>query len=349
MTARPMSHAVPRSCRGVSLIELMVAMVIGLVILAGTLVVYEKARDIYSANDQLARLQENARYAMNIIESDVRMANYWGLMSRSSFVENGSCSSSPSGITVSNSCGTQVACPSGIVNAEWVFDVDRYIAGLNDITSNNALKSATTTLSCKDASDGTSGTTVAGTDVLIVRRTGADVLTGSPAANTAYLATTRTSGTIFTGTVPTAYSSLGVTTPPRYEVRPFQTSVYYVSSNSTGSSGFPALRRKRLAAGSGSPQLLDQEMLPGIDDLQVLFGWDTIGADTRADVYLPPEIEPASGAIVSVQICMVARSEALDLSMNNSNYVDCKGNTVASDNHRRLLFSRTVQLRNLRR
>lgn len=337
---------------GVSLIELMVSLTIGLVILAGTLAVYSKARDIYSSNDAISRLQENARYALSIIESDLRMSNFWGLMSRSSFIENSACSSSPSGIAVSGTCASTVTCPSGAVTTDWAFDTDNYVDGLNNVIANVALKSATTTLSCnaKDGS-GSDGSTVAGSDVLVIRRASAALLapTATPVAKTAYIASTRTSGEIFTGTVPTAYSSLGVATPPRYEVRPFLTSVYYISQDSNSIAGFPSLHRKQLTAGSAGPQLTDQELLPGIEDLQVLFGWDTTGQDARADVYLPPGTKPGNGSVVAVQVCMVVRSETLDLAMQNANYVNCQGNSVASNNFRRLLVSRTVQLRNLRR
>jgi type IV pilus assembly protein PilW len=337
--------------RGVSLIELMVALTIGLVILAGTLAMYMKARDIYSSNDTVSRLQENARYAMNLIESDVRMANYWGLMSRSLFIENSSCTPSPTDVAVAGTCGATVACPDGTTGTDWSFDADNYIDGLNDVVANAALKSAGNTLACsaKDGSGG-NGQTIAGTDVLVIRRASSDLLApgATPAAKTAYIASTRTTATIFAGAVPTAYSSLGAVTPPRYEVRPFVTSVYYISKDSIGNPDFPALRRKQLTAGATSPQLTDQEMLPGIEDLQLLFGWDTTGSDARADVYLPPETKPSTGSIVAVQVCMVVRSETLDLAMNNATYVNCKGNSVASGNHRRMLVSRTVQLRNRR-
>ena len=348
---RPMAGMPGHRSRGVSLIELMVALTIGLVILAGTLAMYMKARDIYSSNDTVSRLQENARYAMNIIESDLRMANFWGLMSRSLFIENSSCTPAPTDIAVAGTCGATVACPGGTTGTDWSFDADNYIDGLNDVVANAALKSATRTLSCsaKDGS-GNTGQTVAGTDVLVIRRASSDLLApaAAPAAKTAYIASTRTAATIFTDAVPAAYSSLGVVNPPRYEVRPFVTSVYYISRDSIGNPGFPSLRRKQLGAGASGPQLTDQEMLPGIEDLQFLVGWDTTGSDARADVYLPPETKPTGGAIVAVQVCMVVRSETLDLAMNNATYVDCKGNSLASGNHRRMLVSRTVQLRNRR-
>lgn len=337
---------------GVSLIELMVSLTIGLVILAGTLAVYSKARDIYSSNDAVSRLQENARYAMSMIESDLRMGNFWGLMSRSSFIENSACSGSPSSISVNGTCASTVSCPSGSVTTDWAFDTDNYIDGIDNVVANVALKSDTKTLSCKAKNgSGGDGSTVAGSDILVIRRASASLLSpaAAPVANTVYIASTRTSGTIFTGTVPTAYSSLGVATPPRYEVRPFLTSVYYISQDSSSSAGFPSLHRKQMTAGTGGPQLTDQELLPGIEDLQVLFGWDTVGQDSRADVYLPPGTKPGNGSVVAVQVCMVVRSETLDLAMQNANYVNCQGNSVASNNFRRLLVSRTVQLRNLRR
>ncbi len=57
-------------------------MAIGTFLLAGAITVFGKTRDLYRTNDAAARLQETARYAMSTIEADLRMANYWGLMSR---------------------------------------------------------------------------------------------------------------------------------------------------------------------------------------------------------------------------------------------------------------------------
>ena len=86
-----MSKTLPgnRMQMGLSLVELMVAMSIGLFLLAGAITVFGKTRDLYRTNDAAARLQETARYAMSTIEADLRMANYWGLMSRADLVENG--------------------------------------------------------------------------------------------------------------------------------------------------------------------------------------------------------------------------------------------------------------------
>ncbi len=88
VSARIRNPAFQAAARGVSLIELMVAMTIGVILMAGAVTVYVKARDTYSTMDTTARLQETAQYALALIESDVRMSGYLGLMSRPELVTN---------------------------------------------------------------------------------------------------------------------------------------------------------------------------------------------------------------------------------------------------------------------
>jgi prepilin-type N-terminal cleavage/methylation domain-containing protein len=66
--------------RGLSMIELMVALTIGSFLIAGTVFVYVQSRNSYGVNETVARLQETGRFALSIIEPDVRMSSYWGLM-----------------------------------------------------------------------------------------------------------------------------------------------------------------------------------------------------------------------------------------------------------------------------
>src|SRR5712671_7390418 len=64
--------------RGFSLIELMIAMVLSLVLLAGTLVVFSSGKAAYINIDQLSKVQENGRYALDQILRDIRSAGYSG-------------------------------------------------------------------------------------------------------------------------------------------------------------------------------------------------------------------------------------------------------------------------------
>lgn len=64
--------------RGFSLVELMVAMALSLVLLAGVLGVLYSSKVTYSENERLARLQENARAATEMILRDMRSGGFLG-------------------------------------------------------------------------------------------------------------------------------------------------------------------------------------------------------------------------------------------------------------------------------
>jgi len=63
-------------------------MVIGLFLMLGAVTVYNQSRTTYRASEGVARLQEVARLALDVMESDVRMANFWGLNSRADYIVN---------------------------------------------------------------------------------------------------------------------------------------------------------------------------------------------------------------------------------------------------------------------
>ena len=57
---------------GFSLVELMIAMLLGLLIIGGVISVFLSNRVAYRQNENLARMQENARYAFEIVGRDIR-------------------------------------------------------------------------------------------------------------------------------------------------------------------------------------------------------------------------------------------------------------------------------------
>ena len=63
-------------CRGYSLVELLVAMAIALVVMAGTYKVYVTQQDSYLLQEQVAEMQQNARTAKYIMTREIRMAGY---------------------------------------------------------------------------------------------------------------------------------------------------------------------------------------------------------------------------------------------------------------------------------
>jgi len=71
-----------RSQRGLSLIELMVGMVLGLLLLGAVLQVYLSTKMTFNTQDQKSALEEGGRYALEFIARDVRMAGLTGCSSR---------------------------------------------------------------------------------------------------------------------------------------------------------------------------------------------------------------------------------------------------------------------------
>ncbi|HSB96630.1 MAG TPA: prepilin-type N-terminal cleavage/methylation domain-containing protein, partial [Spongiibacteraceae bacterium] len=67
-----------RRARGFSLIELMVAMVIALIVLAGVLSSFLASKQAYLYNQEVAFIQENARYAAAYLSADIREAGNFG-------------------------------------------------------------------------------------------------------------------------------------------------------------------------------------------------------------------------------------------------------------------------------
>lgn len=72
--------------RGLSLVEIMVALLLGALITVGIVQMFTANRATYQINMGQARLQENARFAMEFVTSSMRMAGYRGCSNRTAVV-----------------------------------------------------------------------------------------------------------------------------------------------------------------------------------------------------------------------------------------------------------------------
>ena len=70
MSAQSLSGA--RRARGFTLVELMIGMVLGLIILAAVIAVFESNKRTYTATESLSRVQESARVAFELLSRDLR-------------------------------------------------------------------------------------------------------------------------------------------------------------------------------------------------------------------------------------------------------------------------------------
>lgn len=66
-------HASRRTSDGFSLVEIMIALTIAVVLGLGLIQVFSAQRAAFSANESLARIQENSRFAMSYLQHDIRM------------------------------------------------------------------------------------------------------------------------------------------------------------------------------------------------------------------------------------------------------------------------------------
>jgi len=66
---------------GFTLIELMIAMLISIFLLAGVIQMFAASKQTYRLQDGLARLQENARFSLDLIAGEIRLAGFKGCYS----------------------------------------------------------------------------------------------------------------------------------------------------------------------------------------------------------------------------------------------------------------------------
>lgn len=77
----PSRQALARQC-GISLIELLVGIAISLVVLSALVYIYVGSRGAYRTNEALSRVQENGRFALDLMAREIRQAGYAGCLSR---------------------------------------------------------------------------------------------------------------------------------------------------------------------------------------------------------------------------------------------------------------------------
>ncbi len=61
---------------GLTLIELMIAMTLSLLVAAAMVLLFANSKETYRLNENMARLQENGRFAMHLLSSDLRWTDY---------------------------------------------------------------------------------------------------------------------------------------------------------------------------------------------------------------------------------------------------------------------------------
>jgi type IV pilus assembly protein PilW len=327
---------------GFSLVELMVAMTISLIILAAVSTVFVSSKKTYSTQDRLARLQENARFAMQFITRDIRLAGYAGcvntLIPKTTYFNQVNTSASLIPRPDIPLAGTDSTTDS--VTISFVDPVTA--ASLNADMSGETSDITTTS---------TSGI-AKGDVVLIADCTTADLFQVSDITTDAVTHITTIKHAQGTSNPAPGNSTNSLSKPYKAtaKITKFVTRQYYIA---TGASGNPALwRSDNSAAGV--------ELVDGIENLQILYGEDTdvVSPGTATDgvpniYHNATAVGTNMGMVSSVRVGILAVTVNQKDSDIDTNAYDVDGDGITdqaakNDHNTRRLFQSTVLLRNMR-
>lgn len=352
-----------RRIAGLSLVELMVALTIGLIILAAVSRLFVSSRSTYNLEESLARVQESGRFAMEFLAQDIRMAGYAGC---SANLSSGSTANHVSPATSANNfnpdgiAGYKYTCsgtcsgartewtpelpaeyfPTGSVSALTSTDVI-VIQRADTISTHLSGNLSTQNANIQVFSTAGVLSNVQAGDVLMVSDcSGADI----------FQATNIGSGT---GTTTIAHSAAGNTSPnlsktynANAEIMKLITRIYFIGRRSNNTANPPALFRRELA---NNNSLSTYELVEGIEVMRLSYGEDT---DTTGDkvpnIYRDPSSVSNWRRVMSARVGLLVKTlDNVDRDPDTRTY-DVAGNTAGpyNDNVRRRAFNSTIQLRN---
>jgi type IV pilus assembly protein PilW len=321
-----------RRQRGFSLIELMIAITIGLLIILALTALY---LNITRNNSELAKANsqiENGRFALQMLESDLVHAGYWG--------------------ELNPAAATAIPADPCLAGASWDAAFKANMLGIPVMGYDSATVPATCAM--------VSGALAAG-DVLMVRHAhtcpvgstecdgGAD--TGPHIQVSTCTKTPEAAYVIDSTTFPLREKGCSATIAARRKV---VTNIYYLAT----SNGQPTLMRVSMA--NGAYQTL-QPLVEGIEAFKVEYGIDNLGknglavsasnpGDGSADSYLsvPPTTLDQLGNIVAVKVHVLARNLEKSPGYSDSKTYQLGGTPFAPADagYKRHVFSTTIRLVN---
>jgi len=344
---------------GLTLVELMVAMVISLFLIAGTITIFLSNKQAYRLNEASSRVQENSRFALDFMRRDVRMAGYVGCLSKN-LAGNLNNVVDPAGLTgtdikniVSGFDGTNSLKGYTIPSGGLVTTGDLYINGLRTDTTNEGQAVPSTDAFIVTQGNSCEGGSVAhvlpGTSAAVqivdagscgIIQQSVVMISDCEKADLFRVVNNPVSG----GSKDTLAHSVGGslntqnTLSKAYgldaDVYTLTTSIYYIGH---GASGEPSLFRRRYSGAAGNIQ--NEELVEGVESMVVTYGIDTDG-DGSANFYANAtsvDTTPANWARVnSARIRLVVRSAVQNVVQSTTN----------TDRRLRHTFTETIKVRN---
>lgn len=320
--------------RGLTLIELMVAMVIGAVLMLGAATLFLQSKVSYMEDEELARLQEGGRYAIRYLTRELSMAGFYGGVLRGSDI----------------SVDSGVADPNDADCFSYLFRIEDRFVHINDPNDaaafdDSGMPVGTDADDCLDTADLRHGA-----DVLVFRRV-KDVATtdhgeladgASIDSSVVYLEIEDYNVSI---ALKTGLSSAASDT----DLWEFSPQILFLRNYSLEEDdGIPTLCRRTITRTVTPPVMGGVECLvEGVEDMQVELGIDTDG-DLAVDTYDPDPNEPTPDNAITARIYLLVRSpnEVVRYTNNKSFVLGSKTVSAVNDGFYRRVIQSTVSLRN---
>ena len=294
---------VPSSHRqaGLTLVELMVAMAISLLLVAGMATLIGQQSGTRSELDKSDRQLENGRYAALLLRDDIQHAGFYGQYA--------------GGFAAPTTLPDPCAITAVSIDASLAVALQGYDA---PVTVPSPLSA------CLPDADH-----IPGTDILVVRRLEAvEVLPvlSSAAAGQVYIQTTPDAKVTAIGpdpqpATPTVYTLVQKDAVTAAELRKYVQHVYFLSpcnvyasgqssctSAADGGQPVPTLKRLELTASSGATSITTVPLVEGIQNLQFDYGVDSTGDGTPGTPYLSAPGVADWPNVMVVQINLLVRT-----------------------------------------
>lgn len=350
---RPAGRSSHSRQAGLTLIELMVSITIGLFLVAGLATLIASQSGTRAEIDKSGRMIENGRYALQTIAADVQLAGYWGELSK--------VPATPTALP--DPCSITIAGAQNIQEG-----MTLHVQGYND-PSTLAVPIALPTCLVNHKP---------GTDVLVVRHTDTtEIAKASAVAGQLYAQTgLTTSGLTFEYRLATgndASFTLLKKDGSDASLRKVLVRIYYISQCSepvgggcTGADGgnpIPTLKRVELAVTSGAMAMTTTSLAEGIENMQVDYGSDTDNDGTADGDYgngdyvnavalaTPSNVMGVAdwANVMSVKIHLLARSPEKTVGYKDTKTYSLGtfgATTATNDNYKRHVFAQAVRVVN---
>lgn len=341
---------------GFTLVEVMIALLIGTFLMIGAITILVNSRRTYDMQDDLARLQENARFAVDSIGRDIRMAGYFGCASDIETVFNhingasGAIFNTNLGLEGSEAAGVWL--PSNTANdADIRAGTDALTVRYVDPDSSvkvTAMAQASANVHVEEGDAFAQGEIIAITDCA---STDVFQISNANPSSDVFVHTTGNGTAPGNAQLPGLPNCPGANAHCLSKVYDEDSMVMKLVANryyiGTGANGRPSLFRRQVGVNAAASTPL--ELAPGIVNMQITYGRDNNGDDTP-DVYESADLLGTAAnnwrSVKTVHVELVATTEKqYNVGIENG-YVLAGATINPADDRLYRVFSTTIQIRN---